>query len=93
MKTGRLPLYIHVLQTSVSAETRKMIEEKSQKTGKPMSTLIRECLEDTFSTYEESRLLDPDMPDGALLLHLGEMTAAEIRAARAAIRWANSVAH
>lgn len=34
--------------------------------------------------------LNPDMPMQELLLHMGELTAAEIRTARAAIRWANS---
>ena len=34
--------------------------------------------------------LDPDMPAQALKLHMGEMSAAEQRTARAAIRWANS---
>lgn len=38
------------------------------------------------------RLLDPDMPQQELLLHMGEMSAGEIRTARAAIRWANSYA-
>lgn len=35
-------------------------------------------------------MLDPDMPRQELLFHTGEMTAQEIRTARAAIRWANS---
>ena len=34
--------------------------------------------------------LDPDMTAQALKLHMGEMSAAEQRTARAAIRWANS---
>ena len=34
--------------------------------------------------------LDPDMPAQAIKLHMGEMSAAEQRTARAAIRWANS---
>jgi len=34
--------------------------------------------------------LDPDMPEQALRLHMGEMTAQEVRTARAAIRWANT---
>ncbi len=34
--------------------------------------------------------LDPDMPVDQLRLHMGELTASEIRVARAAIRWANS---
>src|SRR6185312_3747489 len=38
------------------------------------------------------RLLDPDMPAQKLRLHMGEMTAQEVRTARAAIRWANSYA-
>lgn len=37
-------------------------------------------------------MLDPDMPTQELLLHMGELTANEIRVARAAIRWANSQA-
>jgi hypothetical protein len=36
------------------------------------------------------KLLDPDMPTQELKLHMGEMTAQEVRTARAAIRWANS---
>lgn len=35
-------------------------------------------------------LLDPDMPTQELRLHMGELTAQEVRTARAAIRWANS---
>lgn len=38
----------------------------------------------------EIPLLDPDMPSQELRLHMGEMTAQEVRTARAAIRWANS---
>lgn len=37
-------------------------------------------------------MLDPDMPAQELRLHMGEMTAQEVRTARAAIRWANQVA-
>lgn len=37
-----------------------------------------------------SNELNPDMPMQELLLHMGELTAGEIRTARAAIRWANS---
>lgn len=35
-------------------------------------------------------LLDPDMPAQEMRLHMGEMTAQEMRTARAAIRWANT---
>ena len=35
-------------------------------------------------------MLNPDMPEAELKLHMGEMTAQEVRTARAAIRWANS---
>lgn len=34
--------------------------------------------------------LDPDMPAAVMRLYMGEMTAEEIRTARAAIRWANT---
>ena len=34
-------------------------------------------------------MIDPDMPDQELRLHMGELTAQEARVARAAIRWAN----
>jgi len=34
--------------------------------------------------------LDPDMPASEMRLHMGEMSAQEMRTARAAIRWANS---
>lgn len=34
-------------------------------------------------------LLDPDMPAQTMRLHLGELTAGEVQAARAAIGWAN----
>lgn len=37
-------------------------------------------------------LLDPDMPDQEMRLHMGELTADETRVARAAIRWANTKA-
>lgn len=36
--------------------------------------------------------LDPDMPASEIRLHMGEMSAQEMRTARAAIRWANAVA-
>jgi hypothetical protein len=39
---------------------------------------------------EGRRPLDPDMPAQEMRLHMGEMTAQEMRTARAAIRWANS---
>lgn len=39
---------------------------------------------------ERVKLLDPDMPAQQLRMHLGEMTAQELRTARAAIRLANS---
>lgn len=35
-------------------------------------------------------MLDPDMPAQELRLHMGELTASELRVARRAIRWANS---
>ena len=35
-------------------------------------------------------MLDPDMPASELRLHMGELTAAEVRIIRAAIRWANN---
>jgi len=35
-------------------------------------------------------MLDPEMPTQELRLHMGELTASEIRVARAAIAWANS---
>ncbi len=35
-------------------------------------------------------MLDPEMSDQELRLHMGEMTAQECRTARAAIRWANT---
>lgn len=41
---------------------------------------------------KRSELLDPDMPAEELRLHMGEMSAQEMRTARAAIRWANAVA-
>ncbi len=34
--------------------------------------------------------LDPDMPAQSLRLHMGELTAQEVRTARAAIKWANA---
>lgn len=37
-------------------------------------------------------MLDPEMPAQEMRLHMGEMTAQEMRTARAAIRWANNVA-
>ncbi len=39
----------------------------------------------------EMRLLDPNMPEQELRLHMGELTCQEERTARAAIRWANSM--
>lgn len=35
-------------------------------------------------------MIDPDMPAEQLRLHMGELTASELRVARAAIRWANT---
>lgn len=46
--------------------------------------LVEQCLETNVI------LLDPDMPTQQLRLHMGELTASEVRVARAAIRWANS---
>lgn len=40
---------------------------------------------------DKADALDPDMPTQELLLHMGELSANEIRVARAAIRWANGV--
>lgn len=37
-----------------------------------------------------SDLLNPDMSADTLRLHMGELTAQEIKTARAAIRWANT---
>lgn len=37
-------------------------------------------------------LLDPEMPAAEIRLHMGEMSAQELRTARAAIGWANAVA-
>lgn len=39
----------------------------------------------------ESDMLDPEMPDQQLRLHMGELTGSEMLVARAAIRLANSV--
>lgn len=36
------------------------------------------------------QLLNPDMPDQELRLHMGELTVSEVRVARAAIAWANT---
>lgn len=36
------------------------------------------------------KLLDPDMPQQELRLHMGELTSRESLVARAAIRWANA---
>lgn len=55
--------------------------------------------EDIAMLVQESRmlksipkgLLNPQMPAQELRLHMGELTASELRTARAAIRWANSV--
>jgi len=41
---------------------------------------------------KESNLLDPNMKADSLRLHMGEMTAQEVRTARAAIAWANNKA-
>lgn len=37
-------------------------------------------------------MIDPDMPAQQLRMHMGEMTAQEMRTAKAAIRWANTTA-
>lgn len=37
-----------------------------------------------------TQLLNPDMPAQELRLHMGELTADELRVARAAIAWANT---
>jgi len=39
---------------------------------------------------DASKMVDPDMPTQQLRLHMGELTANEVRVARAAIRWANA---
>ena len=38
----------------------------------------------------EKALLDPDMPEQELRLHMGELTASEVLVASAAIAWANT---
>lgn len=38
----------------------------------------------------DKQMLNPNMPAQELRLHMGELTASEIRVARAAIAWANS---
>ena len=75
-----------MMDEQVFESLKRGMKQAVEYENKQLYVLIRECLEDTFHTHKEIELLDPDMPDGALLLHLGEMTAAEIRAARAAIR-------
>lgn len=47
-------------------------------------------MSDTQDTLIEQ--LNPDMPAQEMRLYMGEMTAQEMRTARAAIRWANSKA-
>lgn len=39
---------------------------------------------------QDRKALDPNMPAQELRLHMGELTASEVRTARAAIAWANS---
>lgn len=48
------------------------------------------CGEVTNINEQKTTLLNPDMPAQELRLHMGELTANEVRVARAAIRWANS---
>ena len=43
-----------------------------------------------YAYLTEDGLLDPDMPAQEMRLHMGEMSAQEMRTARAAIRWANA---
>lgn len=43
-------------------------------------------------TTSNQKCLNPDMPADELRLHMGELDASQLRVARSAIRWANSVA-
>lgn len=45
---------------------------------------------ESAKAHIRTNLLDPDMSEQELKLHCGEMTAQEIRTARAIIKWANS---
>ena len=62
----------------------------------PYSANARRTAHDALCEYETAcqtprpSPLDPDMPAQELRLCLGEMTAQEMRTARAAIRWANA---
>ncbi|MBB3997259.1 hypothetical protein [Aureimonas pseudogalii] len=67
---------------------------KSQDYGRPKdsATLLEVVAALEAAQAIHAGLPDPDMPAKQLRLHMGEMTAQEMRTARAAIRWANSAA-
>lgn len=52
--------------------------------------IIREFINRAALQTPRDGLLDPDMPDQELRLHMGELTEQEMWTARAAIHWANT---
>lgn len=51
---------------------------------------MREIVKAAMPAQPRDGLLDPDMPDQQLRLHMGELTTQGVHDVRAAIRWANS---
>lgn len=78
METDRHPF--NMWQAMLDAAP-KLCGSKNPESGSQESLII---------IRERQPLLDPDMPDQQMRLHGGEMTAQEIRTARAFIRLANS---
>ncbi len=58
--------------------------------GAGVETSADAALQPSPASASEICLLDPDMPAQELRLHMGELTANEVRVARAAIAWANT---
>jgi hypothetical protein len=69
---------------------RKLIVEAYKASGKQPQPLDNQQYQSDAFAASGKPMLDPDMPDQELRLHMGELTANEVRVARAAIRWANT---
>lgn len=83
----------------VQSALEKAAEILANFKGEPHSSKLEEwqaCYAKLFTQMNElvnapkRELLNPEMPAQELRLHMGELTANEVRVARAAIAWANS---
>lgn len=78
--------------SSVSEEYYMSPREQSvlREAQRKSTTMVHKADTPDARIGERDGLLNPDMPAEEMRLHMGEMTAQEVRTARAAIRWANT---